>query len=396
MKFKTLLFSLILLIYLVNRNTSGDTLPPGVIAQFPHGGRVFTLAYSPDGQRLASGGDDNTVRLWDIPSQSDIRYLDGHTDWIKSVAFSPDGKLLASAGMDGFVKLWDPSSGIKLTSRKQGDRVESAVFSPNGEAFATSGNIDGFIDLWAVSGRNIRHVDRITEHPSLVSSVAFSPDGKKLASAGDDDTVRLWNVADSSEISIFTGHSKDVTSVAFSPDGKKLASGSKDNTVKFWEVFSGEELATLEHKGYVESVAFSPDGYTLASASSEYHNDSGYYIIKLWEVSSQKTITTLKGHQYGVTTVAFSPDGKMLASSGLDGTILIWDLAYFGINSSWSIHPNLDADKVPEGPPITSLPEEPKVSVGENKDRECIKTPRLPILLSTRLPSRLHPKLTRN
>lgn len=370
MKFKTLLFSLILLIYLVNRNASGNTLPPGVIAQFPHGGRVFTVAYSPDGQRLASGGDDNTVRLWDISSQSEIKYLDGHTDWIKSVAFSRDGQLLASAGMDGTVKLWDASSGIKLTSRKQGDRVEAAVFSPNGEAFATSGNIDGFIDLWAVSGRNIRHVNRITEHRSLVSSVAFSPNGQLLASAGDDDTVRLWNVADGSEISILTGHSKDVTSVAFSPDGKKLASGSKDNTVKFWEVFSRKEFATLKHKSYVESLAFSPDGDMLASASAEYHDASGYYTVKLWMIDSQEVLASLKGHKYGVTTVAFSPNGNTLASGGLDGTILVWDLAHFRIKSASLAPPNLDADEVTEDR-IVPLPEEPEVSIDEKQNSQA-------------------------
>ena len=348
MKFKALLFSLILLICLVNRNASGETLSPDVIAQFSHGGRVFTLAYSPDGQWLASGGDDNAVRLWDISGESETRHLDRHTDWIKAVAFSPDGQLLASGGMDGTLKLWDASFGIQLTSRPQDDRVEAIAFSSDGKALATSGNIDGFIDLWAVTGRNIRHVDRITEHLSLVSSVAFSPDGRLLASAGDDDTVRLWNVKDISETRVFTGHRKDVTSVAFSPDGKMLASGSKDNTVKFWNVLSGEELATLKHKGYVEAIAFSPDGKTLASASAEYHDATGYYTVELWAVDSQEVLASLRGHQYGVTTVAFSPDGNTLASGGLDGTILVWDIAYFDSDSPSPVPPHRDAPEPPE------------------------------------------------
>ena len=341
MKFKTLLFSLILVICLVNRNASGD-LPPGAIAQFPHGSKVFTLAYSPDGRWLASGGDDNAVRLWDISSQSEIRHLEAHVNWIKVVAFSPDGQLLVSGSMDGTLKLWDASFGIKLTSRKQDDRVEAVAFSSDGKALASSGNIDGFIDLWAVSGRNLRHVNRITEHRSIVSSVAFSPDNRLLASAGDDDTVRLWNAVDGSAISILTGHRKDVTSVAFSPDGKTIASGSKDNTVKFWNVSSREEFATLKHKGYVESIAFSPDGKTLASASTEYDEVLGYYTVKLWAVDSQEVLASLKGHQYGVTSVAFSPDGKTITSGGLDGSILVWDIAHFASDSPSPVPPNWD------------------------------------------------------
>ena len=294
MKRKIFLLTVIFLVYLTSLTvsdgqSSDDRLPDGAIARFNPGASVYTVAFSPDGQRLASGGDDNAVILWDTTSNLELKTLIGHDDWVKSVAFSPNGQVLASAAMDGSLKLWEVPSGINFTSRKQSDRMEAVTFSLHGDMLATSGHIDGFIDLWTLPKKHIKHTNRISGHLSAVSSIAFSPDGKMLASAGDDDTLRLWNVEEGSEIKSITEHSNDVHSVVFSPDGKTLASGSKDNTIKLVEIPSGDVIATLEH-AYVESVAFSPDGQILASAGAD-------YAIKLWSTSSHTELVALNGNE---------------------------------------------------------------------------------------------------
>jgi WD40 repeat protein/tetratricopeptide (TPR) repeat protein len=156
-------------------------------------------------------------------------------------------------------------------------------------------------------------------HEFDVFSVAFSPDGKFLASGSMDMTVRIWETGSWREVAILRGHKSNVGSVTFSPDGKFLASGSLDETVKIWETGSWREVATLRgHQGWVLSVSFSPDGKFLASGS-------GDKTVKVWEVGSWREVATLRGHEYAVTSVAFSPDGKFLASGSVDETVRIWE-----------------------------------------------------------------------
>lgn len=178
-----------------------------------------------------------------------------------------------------------------------------------------------------------RHEKRTLEgHQTIVESIAISPDGKTLASASYDATIKLWEIASGRNISTFTGHNGIVGGVAFSPDGKRLASAGADETVKLWEVASGQNLATLEDHGamkllsqvtganHVRSVAFSPDGKILASAHR-------YNMAKLWDVASYQTLATLGGHKQSVRRVKFSPNGQTLASASYDGTIRLWDVA---------------------------------------------------------------------
>ena len=196
--------------------------------------------------------------------------------------------------------------------------VYSVAFSPDGKTLA-SGSADNTIRLWnAATGDPLK---TLTEHRGTVYSVAFSPDGKTLASGSYDDTIRLWNAATGDPLKTLTEHRDTVLSVAFSPDGKTLASGSADNTIRLWNAATGDPLKTLtEHRRDVTSVAFSPDGKTLASGN---YDDT----IRLWNAATGDPLKTLTEHRDTVLSVAFSPDGKTLASGSADNTIRLWNAA---------------------------------------------------------------------
>jgi WD40 repeat protein len=194
--------------------------------------------------------------------------------------------------------------------------IYSVAFSPDGKILASTG-FDRTVKLWDIGSKQT--LATLKSHEDIIWSVAFSPDGRTLASASADKTIKIWDSGSKQLLATLKGHEGAVNSVAFSSDGKTLASAGNDKTVRFWDVGSKQLLAILKgHEEYVLSVAFSPDGRTLASAS-------GDKTVKLWEVESKQPLATLKGHEEPVFSVAFSPDGKSLASAGLGRTIRLWD-----------------------------------------------------------------------
>jgi predicted NACHT family NTPase len=265
-----------------------------------HSSPVGSVGFSPDGKTLASGNGSggsippvrrgvlnarpaNPIRVWDVSSGTELRTLEGHSDVVYSLAFSPDGKILASSSRDGAVKLWNLSTGALLrTLELHSDHlIDALTFSSDGRTLASVAGIDPTIKLFDISTGAV--VRTLKGHSGIVRSVAFSPEGKTLATCSYG-TVKLWDLSTGTVLRTL----EDGGSViAFSPDGKILASGSLDNTVKLWEVPTGTELRTLKgHSLAVNSVAFSPDGKTLASGSLD-------HTIKLWDVSTGAELRTL-------------------------------------------------------------------------------------------------------
>ncbi|MBD1942470.1 serine/threonine protein kinase [Coleofasciculus sp. FACHB-712] len=281
-----------------------------------HSSWVRSIAISPNGQTLASGSNDKTIKLWQVDSGKLIHTLTGHSSWVRSIAISPDGQTLASGSGDSTIKLWQVDSGKLIRTFTGHSRwVHSVVFSPDGQTLA-SGSGDKTMKLWQVgSGKLIRD---FTGHLDYIFSVAFSPDGQSLASCSQDYTIKLWQVGTGKLIQTLTGHLSRVYSVAFSPDGQTLASASGDKTIKIWHLETGKVIHSLTgYSNSVSSVAFSPDGQTLAGGSED-------KTIKIWHSETGKLIYSLTGYSNSVCSVAFSPDGQALASGSEDKTIKIW------------------------------------------------------------------------
>ena len=223
------------------------------------------------------------------------------------------------------------------------DYIRSIAFSPDGRLVATGFLYEG-IKVWEVD--SAIKMRSLKGHTSRVNSLSFSPNNDWLASASRDRTVRLWDIEGGRELRALDKHDSEVRAVAFSPDGEWLASGGNDQTARLWRTVNGNEVQTfIGHSHYLTSVAFAPDGKILASGSLDTS-------VKLWEVATGREVQTLSGHTKGVESIAFSPDGRWLASGGADKLVRIWDMAtgreakvlsgHWGIVTSVAFSPNGD------------------------------------------------------
>ncbi|KAJ5917576.1 hypothetical protein N7466_011130 [Penicillium verhagenii] len=284
-----------------------------------HSSCVMSIAWSPDGSRLASGSLDQTVRIWDPATGQSISTLEGHSGLVRSISWSPDGSRLASASRDKTVRIWDPATGQSISTLEgHSGLVRSISWSPDGSRLASASH-DETIRIWdPATGQSISTLEG---HSGLVRSISWSPDGSRLASGSLDQTIRIWDPATGWSISTLEGHSGSVDSIAWSSDGSRLASASFDKTVRIWDPATGQSISTLEgHSGLVRSISWSPDGSRLASGS----NDE---TVRIWDPATGQSISTLEGHSGSVDSIAWSSDGSRLASASRDKTVRIWDPA---------------------------------------------------------------------
>jgi WD40 repeat protein/serine/threonine protein kinase len=283
-----------------------------------HRGYVTSVAYSPDGRSLASTGLDQTVQICDPISGRVVRKLERHTGGVNHVVFSTDGKLLASASLDQTVKVWDAQTGGNLHSfREHNSVVQDVVFGPDQRLASVCWGLS--LRIWdARTGKVFLPLEKV--HEDMVHSLALSPDGRLLATAAHDMTVRIRD-AETGKLIHTLKHDGRLTSVAFSPDGRLLASAGMEGIVRIFETSSWAEVRIFPgHKRWIWCVRFSPDGRRLASVG----NDA---IVHLWDVNSGQEVRALHGHTDCIECVAFRPDGKQIATASWDGTIKIWDAA---------------------------------------------------------------------
>jgi WD40 repeat protein len=277
---------------------------------------IRSLTFNPDGNIIASGNGDNTVRLWNVEPPTAQTILQGHSGVVYDVAFNMDGRLLASASGDQTIHLWDVQSG-GLVHALQGHNgeVRSVAFSPDGSMLASAGE-DRTVRRWDVASGAQQAI--LNGHSETVLTVAYNSDGTLLASGGRDGVILIWDMTTGSQRASLTGHEDEVRTVVFSPDGTTLASASADNTIRIWDINTGTELMTLrDHGRDVFSVAFSPDGSLLASGGRD-------NTVRLWNTHTGEEIGVLLGHDGWVFDVDFSPDGALIASAGGDGTLRLW------------------------------------------------------------------------
>jgi WD40 repeat protein len=289
------------------------------------------VTFTRDGKYVVSAGNDKFVRIWDIAAGKTIRTIrgqvgDGPEGYIYAAALSPDDRYLAVGGWlganpdVGVIRIHDFQTGDVVTLlRGHTNVVNSLAFSPDGRYLA-SGSSDNTVRIWDVAARKSLLV--LQGHQDRVTAVAFSPDGQRLVSGSLDTTLRLWEVTSGKLLTEMTAHRNQVFSAVFSPDGSYIASGGADRTVRLWNGQTGEFIKELASQGSSTSgLSFSPDGRTLLSGSGD-----GDQICHLFAVPSGQVIASFPPHGNNVQATAFSPGGKLLATAGgNEQEIYLWE-----------------------------------------------------------------------
>ena len=282
-------------------------------------GAVWSVSFNHNSQKMLMGVEDGSVRVWDLPSKSVIATLSAHRGGIGGAKFSHRSDLFATGGEDGMIKLWNPGQTEPVKMFSHHHTVRSVAFSQD-DAFLFAGDKDGQLRVWPISGNAEKTASPLaqTQQPGTVNTVAISPDGETLATAGSDKIVRLWNAKTLTLKQPLEGHTAPVYGLAFDRAGVRLASVGWDKMVRVWDVSSGQILKSWEgQSGDIWGVAFSPDGKKLATAGLD-------GTVKLWDAESTRLLATYRGHGVAIHSLTFNRDGTLIASGGRDGAVRVW------------------------------------------------------------------------
>jgi WD40 repeat protein len=335
----------------------GDALPRGAIARLGtvrlrhagadnhHGASVTCLAYAPGGKSVATGGGEGSVRIWDAQTGKELLRVNAHAGPISSIAYSPGGDLLVSGGGDTMlfsrmlsdgdrtVRVWDVATGRELRSFKGHEKgVTSVAFSPDGKSVA-SGSQDGTVRVWNLAGG--QELAALEGYKGGIVSVFFSPDGRSLLTVDAGHQIRRREISGGYETlriplqgRVGKWPNGDFSNLSLSSDGLRIVSVDGifvDRTVRLWDAATGREIPTAwkrepgGHDQFLYAGLLSPDGRSLATRG-------GAGALQLWSVATGRKLLDFVGHEYDVSTMAFSPDGKILVSGGDDRTIRFWDV----------------------------------------------------------------------
>ncbi|MEH1798928.1 MAG: caspase family protein [Nostoc sp.] len=330
-------------------------------------GFVHNLAFSPNGQLIATAGQNDTVYLWDLQGRP-VKKWQAQQGFVKNISFSSNGQLLATGGANGTVRLWDLQGNPigqpfkKIVPQQEEKMVWGVAFSPDDKIIASAGD-DGLVSLWNPQGKLLK---QWKGNQKNISSIKFSPDGQRLVTGGENTTVRLWNLQGKPLAEPFRGHQGRVWDVAFHHNGQQVASVAGDGMTLVWDL-KGKQLDKFQgHQGPVRSVSISKDDQLIVSAG-----DDG--TIRVWNLKDEQVQFTQ--HQYPVRSVSFSRDGQQIASAGDDGTVRLWNLQAQQLGQPFQGHRGkvLSVSFSPDGQQIASAGEDGTVRLWNLQTQKLVQ-----------------------